>query len=245
MRRRPRVHHSGASAPGARLRLSPEESHHLARVLRARVGDALWVFDGKGREWAARVVGIDRQGVEVSLEQAREDPVECALRVVLYASLCSPERTDWLVQKSVEIGVAALRFVPARRGAVRRPSAARLERWRRIALEACKQCGRRLLPEVSLVEDWPEKSPGARAFWCTAQPAAPPLGRRLREESGPEEVWVAIGPEGGFTAEEARHFEATGWEAVSLGPRILRVETAALVACALVLHAWGDLGRGG
>ena len=235
-----RVCHPGAVGTDAVVTLDSDEAHHVTRVLRLREGDALGVFDGRGREWEGVVVEAGRVGVRVRLDDERTDPVDPALEVVLYQGICRPDRMDWIVQKAVEVGASALRTVCTARSEVSRPSPARLERWRRIAREACKQSGRRRIPEVDDVEGLPPAA-GVFALALAPGPDVPPLGARL---GAPREraVWLAVGPEGGFGDEEVSDLTARGWRTASLGPRTLRTETAGLVACALVLHAWGDLG---
>lgn len=227
---------------GALIELSREESHHLVRVLRLRVGDGLAVFDGEGREFSATV---DSTGPRVSVRvgqpvRGRKDP---ELAVTLWQGLCRPERMDWVVQKATEIGAAAL--VPFHAGRSERGRAVkpRLERWRRIALEAAKQSGRRVVPRVEDVVSLPASPPeGVEALLL--QPGGEPMALRL---AGPRplELWIAAGPEGGFTPDEARQLAGAGWRACSMGPRTLRAETAGPIALALALFAWDDLGAAG
>jgi 16S rRNA (uracil1498-N3)-methyltransferase len=226
--------------PGSRVELDPEESHHVARVLRLRAGDDLAVFDGRGGEWAATVADVRREGVIIVAGAPRSGDTEPPLRVTLFQSFVRPERMEWVLQKGTEIGVAAFRIVAAERSDSPPPSPSRLERYRRILLEACKQSGRRRVPdlETGALDRPPE---GHVAIVLDASPGAPALGEVLRGVKAPH-VWIAVGPEGGFSDEEIAACAARGWMRASLGPRTLRTETAGAVAAAIVLFVCGDLG---
>lgn len=238
-----RAYLDAAIVPGASVALDLEESHHVARVLRLRAGDELAVFDGRGGEWDATVEAVARDRVTIVAGASREGDPEPRLRVTLFQARVRPERLEWVLQKGTEIGVAAFRIMDAGRSEATAPSAARLERYRRVILEACKQSGRRRLPD--LVEGAIAAPPsGTVALLLDGSAGTPALGQVLLGAS-PREVWIAIGPEGGFTPEELVAASDAGWMRASLGPRTLRTETAGAVAAALVLHRWGDLGPAG
>jgi 16S rRNA (uracil1498-N3)-methyltransferase len=237
-----RAYHPDVKGSGSLLDLDPEESHHVARVLRLRRGDALSVFDGCGREWDGEIDAIDVRVVRIRVGCERSCPVEPALQVTLFQALCRPERMEWVIQKGTEVGASAFRPVRTERVETRDPSAERLDRWRRIAIEACKQSGRRAIPEIGPVSGLPETAPPETlALLLDGGPESPPAGRYL---SGPQpgSVWIAVGPEGGLTRDEISNCCEGGWKPAGLGPRTLRTETAGVVACSLVLHAWDDLG---
>jgi 16S rRNA (uracil1498-N3)-methyltransferase len=148
---------------------------------------------------------------------------------------------EWVVQKATELGLHAVLPFPAERSDARPPSAARLERWRRIAIEACKQCGRSRVPEIELRDDLAQPSEDRSAILLDGGERVLELGELL---SGPPagEVWLAVGPESGFTPQEIARWTEKGWQSGRLGPRTLRTETAGLVAASVVMHRWGDLG---
>jgi len=227
-------------APGDRAALDPEESHHVARVLRLKPGDALEVFDGKGGAWEARIDELSRDLVTVVVGTARAGEVEPALRVVVCQAIVRPEKIEWVLQKGTEIGVAAFRLIASDRVEAPPPSPARLARYGRIMIAACKQSGRRLVPTLVL---GPLETPGGGVVAIVLAHAAgvATLGAVLAMPP-PAEVWIAVGPEGGFSDGEIDAMTARGWRSASLGPRVLRTETAGAVAAALVLHTWGDLG---
>jgi 16S rRNA (uracil1498-N3)-methyltransferase len=229
-------------APGSRAELDREESHHVARVLRLRPGDELAIFDGRGGEWAATVDAVRREGVTVVVGAPRPGEPESPRRVTLFQSLVRPERMEWVLQKGTEIGIAAFRIVPAERSDAPPPSPSRLERYRRILLEACKQSGRRRVPALDTASLDPPPG-GVAAILLDGAPDAPPLGEVI-EDVRAADVWIAVGPEGGFSEEEIRACTACGWRRASLGPRTLRTETAGAVAAAIVLFVLGDLGSG-
>ena len=240
-----RVHHPGLPAEeDATIELSSAEAHHVRRVLRLRDGDGLQVFDGHGRERSGVIEGGGASGVRVRLEAEIERPVEAPVEIVLFQSLCRPDRMEWVIQKATELGVGAVHPFPAERAEARLPTSGRLERWRRIAIEASKQSGRRRVPEIEPRDDLPGPTPGTAAILLDAGEGSRPLGDVV---AGPGEatVWIAVGPESGFTATEVQRWREKGWQAGHLGPRTLRTETAGLVAATIVLHRWGDLGRGG
>jgi 16S rRNA (uracil1498-N3)-methyltransferase len=168
------------------------------------------------------------------------EEVDPRLRVVLYQALSRPEKIEWVLQKGTEIGVAAFRLIGSERVEAPSPSPARLARYGRIVMEACKQSGRLRLPTLALSSiDTP---PGDVVAIVLAHGAGiPSLGMVLAGSAAPE-VWIAVGPEGGLSDRELEGLAARGWRTASLGPRVLRTETAGAVAAAIVLHTWGDLG---
>lgn len=231
---------SGAR-PGATVALDPDEAHHVARVLRLRAGDTLAVFDGLGGEWLATVAASGRDGVTVCVGDARPGDPEPPLSVTLWQASVRPEKLEWVLQKGTELGVSSFRIVTTGRVEAPEPSASRLDRYRRIVLEACKQSGRRRVPALAC-DRLGDPPPGTTAIVLDARGGVPALGALLEGPPTPE-VWVAVGPEGGFTDAEIEDLSARGWRRASLGPRVLRTETAGAVAAALVLFAWGDLGH--
>jgi 16S rRNA (uracil1498-N3)-methyltransferase len=226
--------------PGAELELSREEAHHVGRVLRLGAGDTLSVFDGRGYECAARIVAVEGGRVTVRLEGAYDDTIESSLEITVFQAVCRAERMEWTIQKVTEIGVAAFRILITSRGQERMPGMNKLARWRRIAIEAAKQSGRRVVPAIEPCEDLPVVD-DALAIVLHPDPTAVPLGRLMKEKAPPE-VWLAAGPERGFGAEEVKRWGDRGWRMASLGPRTLRAETAAVVAASVILNTWGDLG---
>lgn len=238
-----RVHHPNLPArAGSRIDLGPDESHHVRRVLRLRAGERVGVFDGRGREWVARLVEAGEKRCVVELEQELIDRVDSRLPLSLYQAGCRPEKMHWVVQKACEIGVAEIHILESADGRRTWASPRRLQRLGRIAVEACKQSGRRIVPRIEVVTALPQVPTGERLALLLAPGTRWPLAKRM-ERSRPEAVSIAVGPEGGFDAGEVECWLDNGWVAASLGPRVLRTETAGLVAAAIVLHRWADVGR--
>lgn len=237
-----RIHHPDVPGPGTTIHPSREEVHHLAKVLRVRAGDRITVFDGAGGEWHATVVSLQRGAADVEIGDRMEGRTDPVLPVHLYQGLCRHDRMDWIAQKGTEVGIRSLIPMISSRVEGGKIPPSRIARWRRVALEACKQSGRRTVPRI----EEPAGPPGAPPSGTTALVLDPgsgavPFGEALRGDR-PEAVFLAVGPEGGFDPAEIGRFRDSGWTCVHLGPRTLRTETAGVVAAALVLHVWDDLG---
>lgn len=229
--------------------LSEEESRHLRDVLRLRAGDEAHVFDGEGREFACvvREAGGRREGARLEVRGPVEpDSPESTLELTLGVALLKGEKFDLVVQKATELGVARIVPVETKRADVRlrdeRDTSKRVERWRRLALEAAKQSGRACVPSVvapvpfaRFVED-SARAEEARVLF--AEGGGTPLDALKRTG---ERISALIGPEGGWEAGEIEHARAHGWAVVTLGGRTLRAETAAVIVCALLQHLYGDL----
>ena len=235
-----RAHHPDLPADpvGQTIELSREEAHHVLRVLRLSEGATLTLFDGQGREWSGSLAHAGSGRATVLVSEEVLSIVEPVVEVVLFQGLCRADRMDWLVQKATEVGVTEIRPLRCRRAEGRPP---RIDRWQRIAVEACKQSGRRRVPSILVVDDLPDPAAPDRPALLLDPGAATGLGRLL-ERRRPEGVWLASGPESGFEETECASWVDRGWQAASLGPRTLRAETAGLVAATILLHGWGDLG---
>jgi 16S rRNA (uracil1498-N3)-methyltransferase len=213
--------------------------------LRLRVGDALVVFDGSGGEYQAQILRIDRDRVEVKTGAFRDPVRESPLAVGLVQGLPEADKMDWILQKSVELGAAWIQPVVCERSVVRLSGdrAARREaHWQRVVIAACEQCGRNLVPEVRptlAFRDWAAQ-PSEALRWMLAPESGEPLAAQP-PPAGPVEL--LIGPEGGLSERERDIAETIGFAAYSLGPRVLRTETAPLVALAAMQTLWGDFHR--
>lgn len=227
---------------GNRAELAGPEAHHALHVMRLREGDETTLFDGQGAEFAARVVATSRASLALEIIERRQIDREIAGELVLGVALPKGDRQKWLVEKATELGVCRLVPINTERG-VAQPGDSALQRLRRAVVEASKQCGRNRLLELSHAVPLNE-------FLALAPPAATrlfahPGGEALEQvlasptTNSPTATpcsWVAIGPEGGFTDVEAASARGAGWRSISLGPRILRIETAALaIAAKLVM----------
>ena len=239
-----RIYAPDVLAPGALLALRETAAHHLARVLRAAVGDQLVVFNG-GVEFAATIARIDKHGVTVKLASGapvdRETPLPC----VLAQAISSGERMDITLQKAVELGIRGVQPLYSERSIVRLDAARavkRVEHWREVMIAACEQCGRNAVPDVvppQPVIDWLGGLPAPRDDELRIL-LSPHAAQRLAEMQRPAAVTLLAGPVGGFTQVEAELARQRGFVALKLGPRVLRTETAALAALAALNTLWGD-----
>jgi 16S rRNA (uracil1498-N3)-methyltransferase len=214
-------------------------------VLRLKTGDAVTLFDGRGREYAAVIVRVARGEVTLDVAHGQNVDRESPLAVTLAQGVSSAERMDYTVQKAVELGVATIQPLQTQRGIVRLDAARALKRcahWRAIAAAACEQCGRNRIPEVLPVmalHDWLGQEAADRNELRIL--LSPEAGLALKALPRPRiGATLIAGPEGGLTAQERRDAERAGFVAVRIGPRILRTETAALAAVAAMQVLWGD-----
>jgi 16S rRNA (uracil1498-N3)-methyltransferase len=215
------------------LRISGREAHHLLHVLRMEVGQQLWLFDGQGEEALAAIAAIAEGGAELRILERRTAQAETSRPIILGAAVPKGDRFRWLVEKATEIGMQRLVPLQTQRSIVD-PREGKLDRMRQTIVEASKQCGRGSLMQLDPIADW--KSFVVREFAGGAAFIAHPSGEPLDLSQSPAErpVVLAIGPEGGFTDAEIELGLAAGAKLVSLGPRILRIETAAVALGALV-----------
>lgn len=230
---------------GQDVAITGELAHRLARVLRYRRGDRLVLTSGGPREYIVRLDGVSASAVLGVVEGDRPGPPEPAVEVVLYQALIRPKRFDFALEKGTEAGVA--RFVPVicarTQGHGDEPAARRADRWQRVIVEAAEQCGRGRLPTVA--DPLPfagavAAAPGLRVVpW--EEERSQKLGAYLRSlPARPDAVSIFIGPEGGYTEEEVALARAAGAALVTLGQRVMRSETAAVIACGIVLHELDD-----
>ncbi|HEY3988274.1 MAG TPA: RsmE family RNA methyltransferase [Acidobacteriaceae bacterium] len=232
-------------------KLHGDQAQHLSRVLRAQPGMEFDVVAG-GRAWLARIASIDRDSVQFTLLQELE--AAAALPITLLLSVFKFDRMEWAIEKAVELGASRIVPLLAERTEkhLAQAAARRVERWRRIALEAAKQSRRSDLAEIGeplrlaaiLAPDEPASPPSADAavtgplrILLSETEEDQPLLRILQQDAAgtaASAIMLAVGPEGGWTAAEISLFTRSGWHSASLGPRILRVETAVIAALAVV-----------
>ena len=230
---------------GATLALDEREAHYLANVLRLAHGDELVAFNGRGRERRATVAALRRRGAEIELREELEPVPESRLDLTLLQALPKADAMDLIVQKATELGVRTVAPVFTQFSVVKldeERSERRVEHWRRIAASACEQSGRHRPPEIL-----PPAPLAARLAALPAEPRRialdPQCAQRLEQAASGSAAAavVAVGPEGGLGAEDWRRLDAAGFGRAALGPRVLRAETAALAACALLQARWGDV----
>jgi len=223
--------------------LSPEESHHCLSVLRHQTGDRVTLFDGKGNEGTGVISGVDGKLVQVKIQQrAKTPPLQC--RVTLAQAIPKGKNMDLVVQKAVELGAAAIVPILSERTVVSLDEsevAKKQEKWQALVIEACKQCGQNFVPEVlkpqPLKRYFETKPKDELMLIASLQPDAKPVKTVLAELAKlPASVTVFVGPEGDFTPAELGLAKSSGCQPITLGPIILRTETAAIYCLSVLGH---------
>lgn len=236
----------GLAAPNGSIRLDKHAANYFSRTLRLKPGDAVILFDGAGQEWLARVQRLSKSDAELELAHELDKIAESALGITLIQGLAKSDAMDWIVRKCTEIGVS--RIVPAySKFSVVKLDPERSQRrkthWESVAHAACSQSGRHFAPDISLPVPFSEAIAAANGVslrWIL-DPAGPTDLAQCMRGPRPENAVLAIGPEGGFCDEELELAKAAGFTPIRLGPRILRADTAAVVAAGIVQSLWGDM----
>ena len=238
---------------GDQLEVTGPEAKHILQVLRLKPGDIITVLDGQGNEYRTGIEKVTGTVVQCRVISSAAAGGEPSLRVMLIQGLAKGDRMETVIQKATELGVAGIIPAQCSRSVVRLDGHKALEkqrRWQRVALEAAKQCRRGVVPRVDLPRNWydvlsdlplgcPSLLPWEGETACSLHQA---LTGFSREKIGNTNVYIFIGPEGGFEPAEVEAARARGVVSVSLGPRILRTETAGPALLAVIMYLWGDLG---
>lgn len=220
--------------------LPETQAHYIGRVLRHAVGDAVQLFDGSGQEYRGELIEVGKKNVRVELRKQFTGQPESALRVHLGQGLSRGERMDWAIQKATELGASEITPIVSERCEVRlkdERADKRLAHWRQVAISACEQCGRSVLPQINppvLLADWLQQTEAELKL--VLHPVAEPLASHAK----PGSLAFLIGPEGGLSDNEVEQAKAAGFHAARLGPRVLRTETAPVVALSVAQQLWGD-----
>jgi 16S rRNA (uracil1498-N3)-methyltransferase len=221
--------------------LPEDAAHHAIHVLRLREGEAITLFNGRGGEFAARIASMQRLRIAVDLLQHRAIERESPLRVTLVQGVSAGEKMDSTLRKAVELGVAEVQPVLAARS-VARPKGSRAEgrraHWQKLVIAACEQCGRNRIPEVHPLIALSDYRPVGQGTKLLLSPLSETPFSKLSLKA--ENFILAAGPEAGFTAEEEAALASAGFVPASLGPRVLRTETAAVAALAALNALRGD-----
>lgn len=237
-----------AQFSGNRVVLRGSDVNHIRNVLRLREGDRICVLDGNGKQFQVRITSLSRDQVEGEVVSQSEGKTESPLRIVMGQALIKGNRFDNLVRKAVELGADSILPIQAKR-CVARPKKTeetqKLERWRRIATEAAKQCGRTRVPEVGpgilTLEDFVERVREVRLKLLFWENETHTRLRDLQPGQPVESVAFLAGPEGGWDPAEVEWLVSQGFHCVGLGPRTLRADSVSLVILALLQQQWGDL----
>lgn len=222
------------------VHLPEATSHYLSRVLRLAVGAQIQLFDGSGHEYLSEITAISKKVVSVELTEQVAGLPDSSLVIHLGQGLSRGERMDWAIQKATELGVTEITPLFTERCEVRlndERAEKRLAHWRQIAISACEQCGRSTIPVIH--------PPQAIAEWMQTVQAdlklvLHPVAQPLTAHQPPNSLAFLIGPEGGLTEAEVAQAAGAGFLPARLGPRVLRTETAPVVALSVAQQLWGD-----
>jgi len=249
-----RVYVEAALTPGSVVELPPDTASHLAKVLRARSGEELILFNGDGREFNGAIEAVRGSRVSASVGDGRAVDRESPLAITLVQCVPRGDRMDFIVQKATELGVARIVPVLSQRSVVRLDAGqaeSKAIHWRAVAVSACEQCGRNRLPAIETAQpllNYLGQSAPLAGPRLVFEPESSALGSHaMMESSGAAariaaaNVEIAIGPEGGFAPDELEAFRVAGFSRVGLGPRTLRTETAAIAAVVWLQARFGDM----
>jgi len=239
-----RFYAPGIGAAGSAAPLPSEEAQHLIRVLRLSIGETIRVFDGRGREHQATVEALTKTEAIVRLGEEAAPVPESAVALTLAMALLKADKFDEVVRDATMLGVSRIQPIATTRTEVPAGRTSRVDRWRRIAVSSSKQCGRAVVPSIGEPVTFSEflGAPVAERLLMLAEPGLDGAisTRVLGAEPPPTSVALLVGPEGGWAETEHRLALECNGTLVTLGPRILRAETAPLVALSVLLHIWGE-----
>jgi 16S rRNA (uracil1498-N3)-methyltransferase len=238
----PRIYTDEALAVGEEIELEPGPSRHIGSALRLQTGAGITLFNGHGGEFQAIITVSDRKCVRVLVNKHDKLEREAPLGVHLGIAVSRGERMDWVVQKATELGVTEISPLLSERTEVKlRGDRAdrKIHHWQQIAISACEQCGRNTEPIIhplTKLADWSQRVQAHRKLVLHHREA-----RSLSSLEQPDSLALLIGPEGGLSKLEIEYALQAGFDALSMGPRVLRTETAPLAALAMIQHQWGDM----
>ena len=244
--RNPRLFTDQPLTPGSQVLLKRNVAQHLGRVLRARVGDHIALFNGDGREFAATVLTVSKREVRVDIGEAATPRTESLVYTKLGLCLSKGDRFDWAIQKATELGVGAIAPLYSERVDFSIPQdrmEKRIAHWQQIAISACEQCGRVKVPSVtppqSLVS-WVDNV-SAEQKWVLHCADDTSASASAVTHGGPRDAALLAGPEGGLTDQEFAAASTEGFQLLQLGPRVLRTETAPATALSVLSVFWGEM----
>jgi 16S rRNA (uracil1498-N3)-methyltransferase len=220
--------------------LPEAQAHYIGRVLRMSEGAAVQLFDGSGQEFLGVLLEVGKKRVSVRLDESFAGQPDSTLNIHLGQGLSRGERMDWAIQKATELGVREITPIVSERCEVRlkdERADKRLQHWRQIAISACEQCGRSSVPVIHpplLLAEW------LKACEAELKLVLHPVAEPWASHARPASLAFLIGPEGGLSEAEVQQAQAAGYHSARLGPRVLRTETAPVVALAVAQQLWGD-----
>lgn len=241
--RQTRIYQTGSYQKGDRLTLDESAAHHLATVLRARVGEKLFLFNGQQTEFNAEVTAIRKKRVEVLIGDEVSSLKESPLQIHLGQAICKGDKMDWILQKGTELGVQTFTPILSSRAAHEISDPIRCEKkmkhWQGVIIHATEQCGRNQLPQLN-------PPIGLEEFITTDRPnekwiLSPHTTTRLKDCPPPKKnITLLVGPEGGWSDLELLNASQGGFQPVTLGPRILRTESAPIAMISILQYMAGD-----
>lgn len=237
-----RIYHPAPLQIGQKTALSDDAANHVGRVLRMQTGQTLTLFNGDGYNYHATITDVSKKQLLVKIDSSESNPVESPLRIHLGQGISRGDRMDFAIQKAVELGVTEITPLFTERCGVKLDGerlTKRNEQWQKIAISACEQSGRSVVPLVHpaiTLAQW--QAQNTKELCLTLDPRASATIKTLTPAPA---IRLVIGPEGGFTEQEVNATAAAGFNGIQLGPRILRTETAALTAISALQLQFGDL----
>lgn len=236
-----RIHTAQTLVTGTTVQLADEAAHYVGKVLRLRAGESLSLFNAADGEHLAEIVQVDKRSITVRLASVIPCSADPVLPVHVGLGLSRGERFDYAVQKATEAGVGTITPLLTERCEVKLKGERvdnRMTHWNRIAISASEQCGRCTVPTITepvLLREWLSQPRAGLSYVMDHRGTA-----GLANVAAPKAVTFLIGPEGGLSEEEIAAAQTSGFQSLKLGPRVLRTETAPVIAIALVQHLWGD-----
>jgi len=240
-----RIYVDANYAIGSTIDLPGETVNYLRNVLRLKNNQSLQLFNGRGQR-AVATLTLERRNASVRITAVTDSESEQTIPITLIAALAKGEKMEWIIQKAVELGVKEIAPVTTERSVPDLNDARaekRRSRWQQIMINACEQCHRDTLPTINPISQLATALQATQADTrLVLDPRAAQSLSTLKSQPPPDSVAFLVGPEGGFTPEEVALADAAHFRALSLGPRILRAETAAIAGMAVLQYQWGDLG---
>lgn len=238
----PRIYTQQPLITGELVQLEETASHHLSKVLRMQAGRELILFNGKGGEFAATINEVTKKHVIALVAEHNAENRESLLQLELAIGISRGERFEWVLQKATELGVTKITPLITERTEVKTSGDRQekmMDRWQHIIISACEQCQRNVLPELATplqLNDWLPQVNSDLRFVLHHRDS-----KTLPTEQKPQSITLLIGPEGGLSESEIALAQQHNFNALTLGPRVLRTETAPVAAISLVQYLWGDL----
>lgn len=238
----PRIYTQQNLTADSTVELESGPSAHIARALRMRIGDSVILFNGEGGEYTSSIVALEKKFVQLKTQNHDNQELESPLALELGIAISRGDRMDWVIQKATELGVARITPLMTERTEVKlkgERAEKKLTHWHQVIISACEQCGRNRLPSLNPlreISDWLPNVEAQRKFVLHHRDTAASKSEKL-----PASAAILVGPEGGLSDREIALAGDQGFEALTLGPRVLRTETAPLAAIAILQSRWGDM----